>query len=897
MVRKVTVRPSTIGLNARVQETGGPNGGVNSMKQAANFALNESQKYSAKVQETAYLKGQTTLTKDFTRIEQEHKNSPGRLTEALGNYTESFLDEINDPEMRARYELQITKSSASAVARATAGQKSIVDENSRFTNLQAYQGIKNKLPGIAQGLLSDDDAVAFAAGEELQETMARTAGVMSATDADGNPLFNASFRSNQLNAVKDTALSTAVIDRVTRSENPREALRQFESGQTLMRLPNPGESTVKISNRLSNDLQKALDITPAAAAGIIGSLAHETGGFMEMQELNPVVPGSRGGTGYAQWTGPRRIQFEEFAEDNGLDPSSYAANAGFLIHELKNTPEGKVLNDLKGIEDPQEATAIFSDKFLRPGIPHTESRLAWTQSLIENADNEGVDLINLRHSISTQSAKLVSATVNSHIAAQEAQATQQRNVVNSQFELAIDTAMDDVAPDPNLIGPSAPTMSKSQKLANVLDGIDNNPLFSETPEGVIKGNALRKKVFAKLKADQEKNISINAGSAFAGGSSFLNRQDPQAKKAYNDYYESIEPGLAGLDSNERNVEITGIVNNAKSVPDRLTGDIQRIARSRDIEQITMAVDLIDRIGDVNPHLIEDIAPPKDLARLRMINDRVNLGYLEDEALKIVDEILDPRNEITQGEANAQLKDKDINYRSKAMNLYDSSILPMNLGLETEGQAAAGQLDGLTGAYRVAYEDHYRITRDEGLSATHAAQFVQGRYGVTSVNGGDQVMQFPPEKYYSIQGEDSGWMREQMIKDAQGIFKNTFREDSEQFGNADLKENLRLFVIPEQTKRTAATGAPRYQMMYKTKNGTFTKVGGPYYFDPDKRRKQLVDDVAKKQAVADEHGAASIQKGLFDDRAFMQKQQKVKFNKRRDERIKGITIQLDNFGVK
>lgn len=128
----------------------------------------------------------------------------------------------------------------------------------------------------------------------------------------------------------------------------------------------------QIAERLISDLR----LSPAAAAGIVGNLDHETGGFKHMQELKPVVPGSRGGYGWAQWTGPRRRAFEAWSKENKLDPASFDANYGFLKHELTATPEGKVLRSLEGASDPGNAAKVFSAQFLRPGIPHMGSRVS-----------------------------------------------------------------------------------------------------------------------------------------------------------------------------------------------------------------------------------------------------------------------------------------------------------------------------------------------------------------------------------------------------------------------------------------------------------------------------------------------------------------------------------------
>ncbi|MDW3181777.1 phage tail tip lysozyme [Roseobacter sp.] len=155
----------------------------------------------------------------------------------------------------------------------------------------------------------------------------------------------------------------------------------LESGDPVVVRPediDAGSDGQPIAQRLMADLQTELGITPEQAAGIVGNLAHESGGFRSLQEIAPLVPGSRGGFGYAQWTGPRRVAFENWAQDQGLDPRSYQANLGFLLHELRNTPEGAVLDRLRTAESAADAAQIFSDQFLRPGIPHMDSRLKWT---------------------------------------------------------------------------------------------------------------------------------------------------------------------------------------------------------------------------------------------------------------------------------------------------------------------------------------------------------------------------------------------------------------------------------------------------------------------------------------------------------------------------------------
>lgn len=145
-----------------------------------------------------------------------------------------------------------------------------------------------------------------------------------------------------------------------------------------------GGEPLNIGAQLMHDLQRDFGLKRHQAAGVVGNLDHESAGFKSLQEIKPLVAGSRGGWGYAQWTGPRRRQFEAWVSARGLDARSYAANYGFLKHELTQTEEKRVLRRLRAAKTVDEAARVFSgssqrgnsfDGFLRPGIPHLDSRI------------------------------------------------------------------------------------------------------------------------------------------------------------------------------------------------------------------------------------------------------------------------------------------------------------------------------------------------------------------------------------------------------------------------------------------------------------------------------------------------------------------------------------------
>jgi hypothetical protein len=139
---------------------------------------------------------------------------------------------------------------------------------------------------------------------------------------------------------------------------------------------------VSVPERLMEDLQTDLALTDYQAAGIVGNLARETGNFRFLQELNPLVRGSRGGIGYAQWTGPRHDAFLDYAD--GRDLMGYEVNYGFLIEELEG-PYADVLARLYETSDAGEASGLFMRGYLapHPKYRHLAERVTFAQAYLE----------------------------------------------------------------------------------------------------------------------------------------------------------------------------------------------------------------------------------------------------------------------------------------------------------------------------------------------------------------------------------------------------------------------------------------------------------------------------------------------------------------------------------
>ena len=93
----------------------------------------------------------------------------------------------------------------------------------------------------------------------------------------------------------------------------------------------------------------------------------------------------------------------DYADENGLDPSSDAANYGFMQHELATTKRG-VIPALKQTNNIQDANRVWGEQMegMReggPGVPafqqHLDRALAYDRQLPQDlGQSDGVQAIN-----------------------------------------------------------------------------------------------------------------------------------------------------------------------------------------------------------------------------------------------------------------------------------------------------------------------------------------------------------------------------------------------------------------------------------------------------------------------------------------------------------------------
>lgn len=124
-------------------------------------------------------------------------------------------------------------------------------------------------------------------------------------------------------------------------------------------------------------LMKDFGFSAEDAAAVLGNAGHESLGFTVMQEIHP--RSGRGGLGWFQWTGPRRVAFEAFLK--GRSPSDPYLNYGMLFRELTGAERGAVAKTKAAVGLYGKVIA-FEEAYERAGVKNYPSRYAYAQAAL-----------------------------------------------------------------------------------------------------------------------------------------------------------------------------------------------------------------------------------------------------------------------------------------------------------------------------------------------------------------------------------------------------------------------------------------------------------------------------------------------------------------------------------
>lgn len=135
-----------------------------------------------------------------------------------------------------------------------------------------------------------------------------------------------------------------------------------------------GKSPMSMEGKIREGL-KARGMPEHVANAFIANFKDESNLNPGINEAAPVVPGSRGGFGLAQWTGPRRKALEAFAAQTGRPVDDLDVQLDFLMQELQG-PEARAGATIMSAKNAPEAAAAIVNSFLRPAEENRSRREA-----------------------------------------------------------------------------------------------------------------------------------------------------------------------------------------------------------------------------------------------------------------------------------------------------------------------------------------------------------------------------------------------------------------------------------------------------------------------------------------------------------------------------------------
>ena len=293
-------------------------------------------------------------------------------------------------------------------------QESIKQEALKYENAVLNQaGVVNAATDAATNVALGKNRVdVFEANEKAKSSM-RKAGILTRAGAMlGQGLANEPekpVRQVDTSMLQDEYTRLKALEAKHRGEASKHGSYEYEGSDT----PSTTDSTATQSSdskpqQLSGGNVPASErgmkmmsemiadgYTPVQAAGIVGNAQYESDNFRAYEEYVTNDYGTKGG-GVIQWTdtpgSPRRTNFENWAKAQGLDPTSDAANTGYLLHEIKGPgvwSGGMNDKSYRQIGDLNTAVTAFQNNYLRPkaAVANTPQRLANAQALLDAWNN------------------------------------------------------------------------------------------------------------------------------------------------------------------------------------------------------------------------------------------------------------------------------------------------------------------------------------------------------------------------------------------------------------------------------------------------------------------------------------------------------------------------------
>lgn len=273
------------------------------------------------------------------------------------------------------------------------------------------------------------------------------------------------------------------------------------------------------------------------------------------------------------------------------------------------------------------------------------------------------------------------------------------------------------------------------------------------------------------------------------------------------------------------------ISSTRQVPTRIKSEVEAALYSGDLDQITNAIDLIDRVDNI-PGMFDALVTPNQKALALQMTTLAEVMPIEQAAIE-ARRLTDPRNTDRVNAARQAIKDEK--YPEKYPKWTDDALGDMPAVAGARATRQFGQL----------FELYYINGMSESQAKAEAEKAMAANWKESPDFG---FMQYRPEDFYSVNGQ-TDYIKSQLYSDITTEF---------QFPERVAKEDIFL-VSDDYTAQTASTGRPAYIVMVRQANGELTTLqdrDGSLYWTPDQqaeieKQREIIEGKFKRARAAGE----------------------------------------------
>lgn len=286
----------------------------------------------------------------------------------------------------------------------------------------------------------------------------------------------------------------------------------------------------------------------------------------------------------------------------------------------------------------------------------------------------------------------------------------------------------------------------------------------------------------------------------------------------------IQSGLAEAFNNGDPAASQGLLDifqRTSIIPDAAQSTLRGYIMNGDAEQKAAAYTFVGKMQELNPVALTGPGgfSEKEIKEAGIYNQLIRSGAAPDFALNAIQERNNPLTADIRDARQAELNAMNSGGNSKQKTLKDMARQRVN---EMQGQSASwwnfigsGVPDFMEGAattgimskYERIFDEEFLRTGSQEAAAAAAAAVLDRYAGTTQVRGKSEIMEFPPEKYYSVPGltpeENSQWMRKELEETVKQVKPGVSVED--------------VFLVPAPESRNLLDNGkkPKYYAWYKS----------------------------------------------------------------------------------